>query len=85
MRFFFSGHKKTSLKIEVEDNGNGKKPQNADSMKALQQTKVSEWFDNHDSIRGRWLFMIIFNLVDSLYFKDSETGGLIVGVEKDFS
>lgn len=70
------------IKIEVEDRGNGLSPKKAADMEAVRQEKQRIWFAHHHSIRGRGLFMIITTLVDELYFKDSEKGGLIVWVTK---
>ena len=70
------------LSIEVEDTGKWSSSKKAEDMEKLRTEKVNSWFKNHASIRGRWLFMIITNLVDRLYFKDSEAGGLIVWIEK---
>lgn len=74
--------KEIYIKIEVEDNGNGKSPKTAEEMNYLRGEKWNENFKNHQSIRGRWLFMIILSLVDNLYFKNNEKWGLIVGIEK---
>ncbi len=84
MTFLLDHTSGTSMNIEVEDGGNGNKPKKAKQMKLLQVEKSEQWFDNHDSIRGRGLFMIIENLVDDLYFQDADSGGLIVGVKKQF-
>ena len=84
MTFSFQRNTKTLLSIEVEDSGAGKDAKNAETMRKLQSTKIKEGFENHASIRGRGLFMIIVNLVDELYFKDSDAGGLIVWVHKTF-
>jgi len=72
MTFSFQRNTKTLLSIEVEDSGAGKDAKNAETMRKLQSTKIKEGFENHASIRGRGLFMIIVNLVDELYFKDSD-------------
>lgn len=84
MTFVLDCQSAISMTIEVEDGGNGNKPKKAEQMRALQSEKKEQWFDNHDSIRGRGLFMIIENLVDDLYFQDAPSGWLIVGVKKVF-
>ena len=84
MRFFFEKNTKGLLSIEVEDCGTWKEAKTAEAMELLQIQKKKDGFKNHASIRGRWLFMIILNLVDELYFKDSDAGGLIVWVSKTF-
>lgn len=70
------------LKIEVEDTGKWKNPKKAAEMYKLKEEKLKKWFENHNSIRGRWLFLIIENTVDRLYFEDSKEWWLIVWVEK---
>lgn len=70
------------LNIEVRDSWTWYNSKNASKMKIISKEKVSRWFNWYNSIRGRWLFMIIINLVDNLYFKDSENSWLIVWVEK---
>lgn len=67
-----------TVNIEVEDAGNGSNPKKAIQMDQLRSEKTTQGFAQHHSIRGRGLFMIITSLVDSLYFRDSESGGLIV-------
>lgn len=76
------GESDTFISIEVEDTWKWASSKKAEDMEKLRGEKVSSWFKNHTSIRGRWLFMIITNLVDRLYFKNSKTGGLIVWIEK---
>ncbi len=69
--------------IEVEDNWKWPKHKTALEMETLRAHKLKLWYWEHDSIRGRWLFMIIVKSVDRLYFKDADTGGLIVWVKKN--
>jgi len=85
MKFLFTQEEKISLKIEVEDSGKWEKSKDAAYMESLQKKRLGQWFSDHKSIRWRGLFMIIINLVDKLYFRDSDSGWLIVGVEKTFS
>lgn len=70
------------LVIEVEDTWTWKYHKNAEQMVKLKNEKLVKWFTDYSSIRWRWLFLIITNLVDELYFKDSESWWLIVGVKK---
>ncbi|MDQ7010049.1 MAG: ATP-binding protein [Candidatus Gracilibacteria bacterium] len=70
------------LTLEVEDSGNGKETKTAKEMILKRNTKKLKGFNKNNGIRGRGLFMIIEKLVDELYFKDSEKGGLIVGIRK---
>jgi anti-sigma regulatory factor (Ser/Thr protein kinase) len=41
-------------------------------MEQLRESHKDKDFSRHDSIRGRGLFLIISQLVDTLYFKDNE-------------
>lgn len=70
------------IRIETEDNGSWINPKSVEEMEKMKEEKIVDWFKNHQSIRWRWLFLIILNLVDNLYFKNNERGGLIVGIEK---
>lgn len=70
------------VSFEIEDSGTGLHKKSAYQMQELQAQKQHDWFKDHTSIRGRWLFLIISQLMDHLYFKDSDHGGLIVWVEK---
>lgn len=72
----------TNLVLEVEDTGHGNKHKKSLDMETLRAHQLRLWYGTHKSIRGRGLFMIIVKLVDRLYFKDSPTGGLIVGIKK---
>ena len=68
--------------IEVTDSGKWKEAKTAKEMEELRVNRLNKWFDNHDSIRWRWLFMIITRLVDELYFKDTKEWGLVVWIKK---
>lgn len=70
------------LNIEAEDSWKWNEHKKASEMIELWKRKIKEWFNNHSSIRWRGLFLIIKNIVDELYFKDSKTGGLIVWINK---
>lgn len=71
------------ITIEVQDAGTGISAKTAVEMEELRIQRLQKWFENHNSIRWRGLFLIITKLVDRLYFKDSWEKGLIVGVEKN--
>lgn len=73
---------KVYINIEVEDNWNWKTPKTAIEMEELRNNHIWNWFENHNSIRWRWLFLIITKLVDELYFKDSQNWWLIVWINK---
>lgn len=84
IRIKTSGNEKTiDLIIEVEDTGKWKKHKNALEMETLRAHQLKLWYGNHESIRWRWLFMIIVKSVDRLYFKDTKTWGLIVWIKKN--
>lgn len=70
------------LNIEVEDSWNWIKSKKASDMEELRMAKLKIWYLKHNSIRWRWLFLIILKLVDNLYFEDSSSWGLIVWVNK---
>ncbi len=53
-------------------------------MEELRKMKEMQGFDSYLGKRGRGLFQLITNLVDELYFRDNQTGGLVVGVRKEF-
>lgn len=56
----------------------------AKTMEKIRKKKIKEGYSSHDSIRWRWLFLIVQQIVDRLYFKDAEDGGLVVGINKNF-
>jgi hypothetical protein len=70
------------LFLEVEDTWKWKLHKTSKEMILLRNIKKLNWFFKNNWIRWRWLFMIIEKLVDKLYFKDSEKGGLIVWINK---
>lgn len=70
------------ITMEVCDSGKWEKHKTAQEMEDLRTQRLETWFDNHKSIRGRGLFLIITKLVDKLYFEDSAWNGLIVGIHK---
>ena len=69
--------------IEVEDTWKWLKHKNALEMETLRAHQLKLWYGNHESIRGRGLFMIIVKSVDRLYFKDSDNWWLIVWIRKN--
>jgi hypothetical protein len=70
------------LILEVEDSWKWKEAKTAAEMRKIKEQKLSKWFNDHKSIRWRWLFLIITKLVDELYFKDAESWWLIVWIKK---
>ena len=71
------------INIEVEDTWNGLTPKKAFYMKKMWQERLKRGFSKYNSIRWRWLFLIIYKLVDELYFKDSKKWWwLIVWIKK---
>jgi len=73
---------KLLISIEAEDSWKGNRAKTALDMETLRAHQLKLWYKWHDSIRWRWLFMIIVNIVDRIYFKDSKNGGLIVWIKK---
>lgn len=76
---------KINLNLEVEDNWKWKDKTSALEMETMRAHKLKRGYSSHDSIRWRWLFLIIVKIVDRLYFKDSKKWGLIVWIKKEFS
>lgn len=71
--------------IEVEDTWKWPYHKKAEDMYKLREEKIERWFKDYSSIRWRGLFLIIENLVDELYFKDSDNRWLVVWIDfKDF-
>jgi anti-sigma regulatory factor (Ser/Thr protein kinase) len=70
------------INIEVEDTGNWAKHKNSLEMETLRAHQLKLWYNDHKSIRGRWLFMIIVKTVDRLYFRDTDNWWLIVWIKK---
>lgn len=70
------------VQIEVEDTWKGSKHHTALEMETLRAHQLKLWYEWHNSIRWRWLFMIIVNTVDRLYFRDSDIWWLIVWIRK---
>lgn len=67
----------------MSDTGRGAEAKTSEEMEELRKMKEMQGFDSYLGKRGRGLFQLITNLVDELYFRDSQTGGLIVGVRKE--
>jgi len=70
------------LIVEVEDSWKWSRPKKALEMETLRAHQLKLWYAQHSSIRWRGLFMIIVNLVDRLYFKDTSSWWLIVWIKK---
>jgi len=66
----------------VSDTGNGAYAKKSQDMEKLRNIHEKKDFSSHNSIRWRGLFLIISQLVDTLYFKDSKSWGLTVGIQK---
>lgn len=67
--------------LEVEDNWDGKSPKKALDMETMRAHKLKLGYFWHNSIRWRWLFLIIVKLVDRLFFKNSKDKWLIVWIK----
>lgn len=67
------------IKFEVEDTWHWIESKKSYMMKEIEKSKKRP---DNKSIRWRWLFVIIKQLVDRLYFMDSKTWWLIVWIEK---
>lgn len=71
-----------NIKIEVTDSWKWKSAKHAIDMEEIRKQRLEVWFNNHSSIRWRWLFMIIEKIADKLYFKDAIKWWLTVWIEK---
>lgn len=67
--------------LEVEDNWDWKNPKKALDMETMRAHKLKLGYFWHNSIRWRWLFLIIVKLVDRLFFKNSKNKWLIVWIK----
>lgn len=86
MRMYISAHgSQCNMRIECEDSWTGIHPKKAKDMDALHRDVKARGFSQHKSIRGRGLFLIIDQMVDKLYFKDSDSWGLIVWIQKNIA
>ncbi|EKE29863.1 MAG: hypothetical protein ACD_2C00088G0028 [uncultured bacterium (gcode 4)] len=72
----------TDVILEVQDTWRWLMAKTSSQMEEIRQEKLEEWFDVFMGKRWRWLFKLVINIVDSLYFKDAEWGWLIVWIEK---
>lgn len=70
------------IAASVIDTGTWAHAKTAQDMLELRKKHENKDFTKHNSIRGRWLFLIISRLVDTLYFEDDRRGGLVVGIKK---
>jgi len=71
-----------NITIEVEDTWKWKKSKKVLDMETLRAHRLKKWYREHNSIRWRWLFLIIIKAVDRLYFKNSDKWWLIVWIKK---
>ncbi len=72
-----------NVEIEVSDTGRGPEAKTSQEMEQIRKLKEMRGFDSYLGKRWRGLFQLITNLVDELYFRDCEQGGLTVGIRKD--
>ena len=83
--FFISFRAKDGLlhvTLEVQDTGRGLEAKSSQEMEEIRKMKEMQGFDNYLGKRGRGLFQMITRLVDELYFRDNDDGGLTVGIRK---
>ncbi len=73
---------KFKVSVSVVDTGKWDHAKKSSDMEKIRGKYENKDFAQHHSIRWRGLFLIISHLVDTLYFKDSQKGWLIVGIEK---
>ncbi len=80
---FFPEDRKLKVIIEVSDTGRGPEAKTSQEMEEIRKLKEMQGFDSYLGKRGRGLFQLITNIVDELYFRDGNAGGLVVGVRKE--
>lgn len=74
--------KSINILFSVTDSGKWKQAKTSKQMKEIQKKYSQKDFSHHNSIRGRGLFLIISQLVDSIHFGDQVPHGLRVEIEK---
>ncbi len=79
---FSSSDNFLNINIEVHDTWKWPFAKNSFEMEKIRQEKESVWFELYMEKRWRWLFQLVKNIVDNLYFKDKQGWWLIVGVSK---
>jgi len=72
----------SNINIEVHDTWKWAYAKKSYEMEEIRNQKEAEGFDWYLWKRWRWLFQLIKNIVDEIYFKDKEWGGLIVWINK---
>ena len=84
MNFKLSANWVWGLEVDtcVVDTGRWEHAKQAKDMLELKKQNEDKDFSMHKSIRWRGLFLIIYHLVDELYFNDADTGWLIVWARK---
>ena len=70
------------INIEVADTGRWVWAKTSVQMEEIKQQKEIEWFEGFLWKRWRWLFQLINNIVDDIYFKDRTEWWLIVWITK---
>jgi len=76
---------KKHISLSVTDTWSGSQAKTAKEMDDIRKQYQQVNYNDHHSIRGRGLFLIIHQLVDTLVFSDSISWGLTVRIEKDLS
>ncbi len=68
--------------FQVQDTGKWPFAKTSAEMEEIRKQKIDDGFTNYLWKRWRWLFQLITNMVDRLYFKDVQGWWLIVWIEK---
>lgn len=79
---FATINKILTIDLEVHDTGRWMFAKNSQEMEEIRKQKDEEGFDRYLGKRWRWLFQLVNNIVDNMYFKDKEWGWLIVWIQK---
>jgi len=74
-----------NISISVSDTWSWAEAKNSSQMQEIREKLEDTDYSQHHSIRWRWLFLIINQLVDTLIFHDSDIWWLTVQVEKRLS
>lgn len=71
-----------NINLEVHDTWKWVLAKNSEQMELIRKEKTEETKDIYLWKRWRWLFQLVTNIVDELYFKDKQWWWLIVWVNK---
>ncbi len=79
---FYKTEENLFINIEVHDTWRWIFAKTSFQMEEIRKEKETAWFDWYLKKRWRWLFQLIKNITDDIYFKDKEWWWLIVWINK---